>query len=102
MSMASEALRKAVPLLRCPLEGCGVRLLTSEELEQLNELIVRGSVKRYDNSLVTSPLADALITVDGSRIYPVWDDVPVMQVFEQIDAARLPAAYSSCVNSPTA
>src|SRR5260370_41632215 len=94
--MASSALRKAIGLmLSLGIERRPLRLLTSEELNKLNELIRRGLVSRADESIVEERLQDALISDDLKEIYPVWNGVPVIQVFEVIDPSKLPIKFSS-------
>jgi uncharacterized protein YbaR (Trm112 family) len=92
--MASRALRQAVPLMCSPVYHRRLRLLTPEELEELNTLIRHGLVKRADESTLEEPLRDALITDNVEEIYPVWNGVPVIQVFEVIDPRKLPMQFS--------
>ena len=100
--MPSAALRKATRLLlSIGIKRQPLRLLTSEELCNLNELIRQGSVQRVDESVVKEPLEDALITDDHEEIYPVWNGVPVMQVFEVIEPRKLPIRFSAFDSPPS-
>ena len=82
-----------VQLMCCPVSRSSLRRLTDRELEILNSLILSGAVKRYDTSQVDLPFEDGLITVDGERIYPILDGIPTMQIFESIQASKVPALH---------
>jgi uncharacterized protein YbaR (Trm112 family) len=47
-------------------------------LDQLNERIESGSLRYSDDSPVTEPLVEALITEDDRLAYPVRDDIPLL------------------------
>lgn len=83
----------------CPLDQSRLRLLTATELRKLNVFILRGIVQRYDGSLVTEPLEDALITINLERIYPVEDGIPVVQIFEQIETSGIPDLFNRAPKS---
>jgi len=72
-----------------PAEHTPLRLLAPDELHQLNSLVEQGVVKRYDGSVVRERLSDAVITEDLEYIFPIWDGVPVIQIFEQIETHQL-------------
>lgn len=93
--MASRTLQRAVGLMCSPTHHRRLRLLTPDELKELNALIQRGLVRRVDESVVKEPLRDALITDNLEEIYPVWDGVPVIQVFEVIDPRKLEIRFSN-------
>lgn len=70
--------RKLLDILCCPVTKRPLQLLPAQELETLNQRIHDGQVHYMDDSSVTTPLDEALITDNGSRIYRVDDGIPVM------------------------
>jgi uncharacterized protein YbaR (Trm112 family) len=71
-----------------------VRLLSATELEQVNDLIRRGDLKRLDGSVVQDAFRDALITINLKRIYPVCEGIPVIQWSEQIETSHIAITFS--------
>jgi uncharacterized protein YbaR (Trm112 family) len=47
-------------------------------LEQLNAAIAAGKVRQTDDSPVTEPLEQALMTDDERLAYPIRDDIPML------------------------
>ena len=70
--------RKLAELLRCPATGQEVSLVSGTRLEELNDAVAAGELRHLDGRPVEHPLEAALVTADGSRIYPVRDAIPVM------------------------
>lgn len=83
--------RKLLDILCCPVTGQPLQPLGKDQLKQLNELIGKGQVRSYDNSPVTEPLREALVTGNGERIYPIDDGIPVMLSDKAISAHVLRA-----------
>ncbi|MEJ2514801.1 MAG: Trm112 family protein [Gammaproteobacteria bacterium] len=78
--------RKLAELLRCPATHQPVSLAPASRLKAINQAIEEGSLKHLDGRPVEHPLQGALVTEDGSRIYPVRDEIPVMLEDECIAA----------------
>ena len=55
-----------------------VERLPPARLQAVNEAIRNGSVKFADGSPVEAEIAEALITANGTTIYPVEDGIPLM------------------------
>lgn len=70
--------RKLLDILCCPVTGVPLERLPKDKLQQLNALIARGEVRHLNDSAVSAPLEEALITENGERIYRVDDGIPVM------------------------
>ena len=81
--------RKLLEILVCPVTKQPVSVLTAGKLETLNLAIEGGSVLNHGGGQVTGPLREALITKNGSTVYPVIDGIPVMLEDESIDTVQL-------------
>lgn len=84
--------QRLLNILRCPATGLPLAQLSSRQLEALNRVIADGSVRRDDGNPVAAALSAALITVDGERVYPIEDGIPVLLVSEAIKPGTLFAA----------
>jgi uncharacterized protein YbaR (Trm112 family) len=84
--------RKLLDLLVCPATRQPLALLDAAGLEQLNQAIAEGRVKRKDDSTQSEPLREALITRDRKTVYRVDDGIPVLLVEEGIAYAQAEAA----------
>lgn len=79
--------RKLVEILRCPVSREAVHVASRDRLRQLNEAIEAGELQHADGRKVEAPLAEALETDDGARVYPVRDGIPIMLADEAITPA---------------
>ena len=70
--------RHHLDLLVCPVTRQHLRLLNEDKLELLNERIRAGQVENAGGQQVSRPWAAALITANGTTLYPVVEDVPVL------------------------
>jgi uncharacterized protein len=70
--------RKLLDIICCPVTRSSLELLPEQELATLNELIAAKRIKNREDTLVDSPLAEALVTRSGKLIYPVRDGIPVL------------------------
>jgi uncharacterized protein YbaR (Trm112 family) len=82
---------RLLDILCCPTTRVALRTLDSTALEKINRAIGTGQVKRIDGQSQTAPLQEALITVDGQRIYRIDDGIPVMLADEAIAAQQIEA-----------
>lgn len=70
--------RKLLDIICCPVTHLPLQILASSELAQLNRLIGDGDIKTRDDTTVSEPLEEALVTDDGKLVYPVRDGIPVL------------------------
>jgi uncharacterized protein YbaR (Trm112 family) len=64
-------------------------MLKKDTLDQINAAIQRGELKNREGELLSEPLAEALITDDGKRVYPIDDGIPVLLEGESIGMEQL-------------
>ena len=69
---------KLLDILRCPLTKQSLRLLSNQQIDQINAKISEGTVRQSNGSIVDSALEAGLITQNGNLIYRIDSDIPVM------------------------
>ena len=80
---------RLLEMLRCPVTKAPLEALSREWLDRLNEAIRLGRVRYADGTSVDEPLAEGLITEDGTMVYRVDDGIPVMLEERSIRTADL-------------
>ena len=66
-------------LLRCPNSGQTLRAAGAEELAGWNDVLVRTGPRTLpDGFVLAPPFSAALLTEDGTILYPVVDGLPVL------------------------
>ena len=70
--------RKLLDFICCPVTRSSLELLPDRELTQLNELIGSKRIRNREDTLVDTPLTEALVTRSGKLIYPIRDGVPLL------------------------
>ena len=81
--------KRLLTILRCPVSHKGLSVLKKDTLEQINAAIQQGELKNREGELLAEPLAEALITDDGKRVYPIDDGIPVLLEGESISMEQL-------------
>ncbi len=81
--------KRLLTILRCPVSHKGLSILKKDTLEQINAAIQQGELKNREGELLAEPLAEALITDDGKRVYPIDDGIPVLLEGESISMEQL-------------
>ena len=76
--------KRLLTILRCPVTHKGLSVLKKDKLAKVNEAIAAGKVKTLDGVPLEAPLAEALVTDDGKRLYPVTDGIPVLLESESV------------------
>ena len=76
--------KRLLTILRCPVTHKGLSALKKDKLTKVNEAIAAGQVKTLDGVQLEAPLAEALVTDDGKRLYPVNDGIPVLLESESV------------------
>lgn len=67
-----------ISILRCPFTGKDLRILSSAELTQINQKASNNLLWQADGRAITDTIEKALITVDGSYIYPIVKGVVIL------------------------
>ncbi|MDH3269868.1 MAG: hypothetical protein OEN56_00960 [Gemmatimonadota bacterium] len=75
---------KLLDILVCPETKQPLRVADEGLLAKLNASIEAGSLTNRGGESVTSPIPEALVREDGSALYPVRDDIPIMLIDESI------------------
>ena len=76
--------QKLLEILRCPVTKQQVFPITIEQLAKINQAIAVGLIVYADDNLVETPLTEGLLTENGSRIYRIDENIPVMLEDESI------------------
>lgn len=67
-----------ITILKCPISGDDLRLLTAEELQSFNNLIQQQQLWQADGKLMKTALEKGLITVNGNFIFPIVKDIVLL------------------------
>ena len=78
-----------VAILACPETHQPVHVADEATIARLNAAIAAGTVKNRDGEAVSEAIQTGLIREDGTYLYPVRDDIPVMLIGEAIPLADL-------------
>ena len=81
--------KRLLTILRCPVSHKGLSILKKDTLEKINAAIQQGELKNREGELLAEPLAEALVTDDGKRVYPIDDGIPVLLEGESISMEQL-------------
>ncbi len=81
--------KRLLAILRCPVTHKGLSLLKKDKLEKINAAISNGEVETHEGTRLDAPLAEALVTDDGKRVYPVNDGIPVLLEGESIHVEQI-------------
>jgi uncharacterized protein YbaR (Trm112 family) len=81
--------KRLLAVLRCPVTHKGLSELKKDKLNRVNAAINAGGLKNQEGIVLRQPLAEALVTDDGKRIYPVDDGIPVLLENESISMEQI-------------
>jgi uncharacterized protein YbaR (Trm112 family) len=81
--------KRLLTILRCPVTNKGLSVLKKDKLEKVNAAIAAGKLETHEGVKLAEPLAEALVTDDGKRVYPVDDGIPVLLEGESIHMEQL-------------
>ena len=76
--------KRLLEILRCPVTHKGLSLARSDMLARVNAAIAAGAVCNRDGSVLSEPLAEALVTDDEKLAYPIANGIPVLLEGESI------------------
>jgi uncharacterized protein len=77
-------------ILVCPETKQPLSVADAELLARLNASIQAGSVTNRGGDVISAPLDEGLVREDGTVLYPVRDDIPIMLIDESIPLSKLP------------
>lgn len=81
--------RNLLDIICCPVTHLPLKLMPEAMLARLNAEIESGRLKFRDDTPVTEPLEQALVTDDERLAYPVRDDIPLLLEEQGILIAQL-------------
>lgn len=67
-----------IAILKCPITGKDVRLLSPEEISRINSKILAKQLWQADGKLMDKEITAGLITTDDSYIYPIAKDIVLL------------------------
>lgn len=71
-------------ILCCPETRVALKVADQGTISALNQKISAGTVVNAAGEKITENLQEALVTVDGTRLYPVREGIPVLLADEAI------------------
>ena len=80
---------KLVAVLRCPETGQQLEIATETLIQRVNTAIRSGQLRDHQEQRIVREIGDGLVTGDGSRLYPIRDQIPTMIVGESIPLQQL-------------
>lgn len=81
--------RNIIDILACPSSHRALRPLPATRLDRLNEKIRSERCNYVDGTPVQTPLSEGLITDNGTLIYRIDDDMPVLLIERGIAARQI-------------
>jgi len=75
-------------ILVCPETKQPLRLAEQAVLDPMNASIRAGSVSTRGGQAVSDEITEGLVREDGSVLYPVRDDIPIMLIDESIQLSQ--------------
>lgn len=81
--------RNIIDILACPSSHRSLRPMPANRLDRLNDRIKSGRCNYVDGTTIEDPITDALITDNGTLIYRIDDDIPVLLVERGIAARQI-------------
>lgn len=71
-------------ILVCPETKQPLSVADAALLDRLNAAIRQGGIRNRGGQAVSEPIDEGLVRKDGSVLYPVRDDIPIMLIDESI------------------
>jgi uncharacterized protein YbaR (Trm112 family) len=70
--------RRLLDIVCCPVTYAPLQMTPEATLLRLNARIADGKLRHSDDTPVTEPIEQALMTADGRLAYPIRDDIPLL------------------------
>ena len=80
--------QRLLDIVCCPATHLPLKLMPESTLARLNARIGAGTLRFRDDSPVTEPLAQALVTSDDRLAYAIRDDIPLLLEEQAIPLAQ--------------
>ena len=80
MAISNELLE----MIRCPQTGQSLQLADTAVLRRVNQSIEQGGLRNKLDRVIEQKLDAGLICQDGSWLYPIIDDIPILLSDEAI------------------
>lgn len=78
---------KLTDMLRCPVDGARLRLLTADEVSRINLALKAGTLRDRVDQRISSPVDAGLLNRQANRFYPVRGGIPSLVADEAVDLA---------------
>jgi uncharacterized protein YbaR (Trm112 family) len=76
--------QELLDILACPETKTPVHLAEQALIDELNERIAQGEVTNRGGKQVENKIDGGLVREDGTYLYPIEDDIPIMLIDEAI------------------
>lgn len=76
-------------ILCCPETKQKVTVAEDTVILTLNSLVTRGELKNKGDRAVTEPFESGLVREDGTLLYPIRENIPVLLIEEGIPLAQI-------------
>ena len=76
--------QELLDILACPETKTPVHLAEQALIDELNERIAQGEVSNRGGKQVENKIDGGLVREDGTYLYPIEDDIPIMLIDEAI------------------
>ncbi|MEM7385954.1 MAG: hypothetical protein AAF514_13520 [Verrucomicrobiota bacterium] len=73
-----------IDALRCPETGQKLKIVSRQSLAGFQQAIDEKRLRRVDGEALKGPLEGALLTEDGSRLFPIREGFPVLLIAESM------------------
>ena len=83
---------KLIDMLRCPIDGSHLQLLTDDEISRVNLAIESGNFRDRLDQRISCPLDAGLLNRQANRVYPVRGGIPSL-VADECGEEKLKALF---------
>ena len=76
---------KLIDMLRCPVDGSNLQLITEEHVQRINVALESGDLRDRLDQRINAPLDAGLLNGQANRVYPIRGGIPSLVAGEAID-----------------